>query len=152
MTEVPTSGESLTEFLAGLGWMPARRVGTELATAAWTYGGFGFSDSALAFVAQFDGLSFEYPRHSLVGGTDECVLDAVRAAGAINASRLHEYEHRAQQQLTPVGLAGSNHVVLMLSISGEMLGGYDDFLAIYGESGKQALWNIYHRVKPIRLP
>ena len=152
MTEVPTSGGSLTEFLAGLGWTPARRVGTELATAAWTYRGFSYSDSALDFVAQFNGLSFEYPRHSLVGGTDKCVLDAVRAAGAISASRVQEYEHRAQQELTPVGLSGSNHVLLMISVSGEMLGGYDDFLAIYGDDGKRALWNIYHRVKPIRLP
>jgi SUKH-3 immunity protein len=146
------SEESLTEFLAGLGWTPAWHAGTEFAKAAWASRGFGYSDSALNFVTQFDGLSFEYPRHPLVGGTDECVLDAVRAAGAISLGRVQEYEDRIQKQLTPVGLAGSNHVLLMIAVSGEMLGGYDDFLAIYGDSGKRALWNIGHRVKAIRVP
>jgi hypothetical protein len=69
----------------------------------------------------------------------------------MSATRVMEYEGRSHRQLTPVGVAGSNHLLLMISSLGEVLGGYDDFLAVYGNDGERALWNIYHRVQPARV-
>ncbi|WP_433391397.1 SUKH-3 domain-containing protein [Micromonospora sp. KLBMP9576] len=152
MTGGKASDASLVGLLTGLGWSPDRQVDLEPVISVWTARGHAPSAAAVDFVNQFDGMTFEYPRHVAVGGSHECVLDAVRATGAANPSRVHDYERRVGQRLAPVGLAASNHVVLMVAPSGQVFGGYDDFLALYGEDGKAAIWRIFHQVSPVRLP
>jgi len=148
----PDSRAALVEFLATLGVGVDRRVELKRILSVWAEDGHVASDAAVRFVGLFDGITFEYPRHPLTGGTYECVLDAVRATRATYSTRVREYERRTGQSLAPVGLAESNHVTLMIAPDGGVLGGYDDFLALYGENGEVALWNIYHRVLPVRLP
>lgn len=152
MTGAVFDDSSLTEFLIGLGWAPGCRQDIGEVVLAWTAHGYTESDAAVSFVRQFNGISFEYPRHVVVGGSHRCVIDAVRAASAVSPSRVSDYERRAGQILTPVGLAASNHVVLMVADSGKVYGGYDNYLAIYGDDGKAALWNIYHRIDSVQLP
>ncbi|MFY1651158.1 SUKH-3 domain-containing protein [Solwaraspora sp. WMMB762] len=152
MTDGEVCGASFSEFLAGIGWTPGRQVGVGRIVSEWCDRGYVPSAAATDFVGGFDGISFEYLKHVVVGGFDECVLDAVRATGAVSPTRLHGYEGRVGQRLAPVGLAASNHVILMVAVSGQIFGAYDDFLALYGENGKVALWKIHHRVEVAHLP
>jgi hypothetical protein len=118
---------------------------------AWERNGFVASNEAIRFAARFDCLSFRYPRHPIQGGYYECELNAVRAAHLIDVEKLGSYEVRTRERMTPVGISGTSHLVLLVSESGQIYGAYDAFLANYGETAEQALINIYKRVKPKRI-
>ena len=140
--------------LEAAGWFGDRRVDTGPAEVAWRARGYPVSDAAREFVASFDGIRFQYPQTLLpgLGRPDSCVLDAVEATGAIFESTVRSYEQRVLENLCPVGLAASRHLVLLISPSGRVYGGYDSFLGLYGEDGYQAVRRIFHRIKgsPVR--
>jgi hypothetical protein len=142
----------LVEVLKGSAWYPGRTIRTDEVEAAWAERGITASEVVRDFVAEFNGVEFRYARHPLAGGTDLCVLDAIKATRSVHREWLAAYEVRAQEPLWPIGIAASGHVVLMMSPTGRVIGGYDDFLAVYGENGRQALRNIAHRREPVHLP
>jgi hypothetical protein len=143
--------DELAGLLGESGWSPSRRIDVADAVTGWVQRGYTASAAAREFVAEFDGITFTYPRHPLDGGTHTCVLDAVAATRSVAPARVREYQERTGEPLCPVGRAASGHVVLLVAASGRVYGGYDDFLARYGDNGRQALRNIYHRIDPVRL-
>ena len=44
-----------------------------------------------------------------------------------------------EMPLCPAGLAASLHIMLMIAPSGKVFSGYDSFLALYGENGREAM-------------
>jgi len=143
--------ERLVEIFKSSGWFDGRHVAVEPALSAWRANGHVPTPAASEFVAEFDGLSFKYPRRPLVGGEDNCLLDAVAAVEGVFSSVVREYEVRVGEILCPVGKAASAHIVLMVAKSGRVYGGYDQFLALYGIDGRDAIVNIFDRTKPIKL-
>lgn len=106
----------------------------------------------MAFVSEFDGTSFRYVRGAPGDRyEEECVLDVVAAIRGTYSSRVREYERRVGEDLWPVGFTGSGHVVLMMSASGKVYGGYDDYLALYGEGGRIAIRNIADGESVVRV-
>ncbi|MEU8797133.1 SUKH-3 domain-containing protein [Spirillospora sp. NPDC048819] len=143
--------EEFTALVGPAGWFPFRRVDTSAAVEMWTERGFALSRAAVAFVAEFDQISLEYPRHPSVGGMHTCLLDAVQATRSIYTETLNSYSERVQEQLCPIGLAASSHLVLMIAPTGRIYGGYANFLAYYGSNGREAIWNICHRIDGLRI-
>ena len=141
------SDEQLADILAPAGWHPSRRVNIDEARGLWLQRGHTASEAAVNFASEFDGITFKYPRHKPADGEYQCSIDAILAARSIHPSVVRSYEERVHEPLCPVGLAASGHVVLMISPSGKIFGGYDAFLALYGETGREAIWNIFHRIK-----
>lgn len=146
------SDEQLAVLLAGSGWSPSRAVDVDAATTAWTNAGHVPSRAATEFVAEFDGITFKYPKHESIGGEQDCVLDAALSTRSVFPAVVRSYEERVGEALCPVGIAASQHLNLMVSTSGRVFGGYDSFLACYGVSGREAIWNIFHRVKGVPVP
>jgi len=144
MTETNACAE-FVDAISAVGWSTDRRVDTGGAVTAWEERGHVSSDAALLFAANFDGIEFDYPRAHLPGTrpTDSCVLDAAKATRSISDVVVRSYESRVSETLCPVGIAGSGHLVLLVAPSGRTYGGYDNFLARYGESGFEALCAIF---------
>jgi hypothetical protein len=141
----------LADILGASGWFEGRRVPVDSALSVWRGDGHVPTSAATDFVAEFDGLMFEYPRSVSVGGMDSCSLDAVAATAAIFPSVVREYEDRVGETLCPVGETASAHVTLMVGSSGRIYGGYDRFLAVYGDDGRHAVVSIFDRVKPLQV-
>ncbi|MEV7006699.1 SUKH-3 domain-containing protein [Streptosporangium sp. NPDC051022] len=146
------SDEQFATVSGSAGWFPSRGADTRAAADIWAQVGHTSSRAAEEFVAEFDGLSIAYPRHPSVGGEDRCVLDAVLATRSIHPATVRSYERRVSETLCPVGTAASSHLTLMVTPSGRVYGGYDAFLALYGESGRDAIWNICHRIRGVPVP
>lgn len=142
----------LAEILAGSVWYPSRHVDTAAVESFWEQSGVEASEAARKFAAEFDGVVFDYPRHPVDGGVHYCALDAVRATRSIHPETRRSYEGRVLESLCPIGISASGHLILLMGTSGRVFGGYDAFLALYGESGRQAISNTFHRVRPARLP
>jgi hypothetical protein len=149
MSDESLRASRLIEILGGAGWFDGRHVSVEAALSAWRADGHTPSYAAIDFVAEFNGLSFAYPRSAAVGGMDNCSLDAIAATGAIFSSVVREYEGRTGETLCPVGQAASGHITLLVGNSGRVYGGYDRFLAAYGENGRTAIVAIYDRIRPV---
>lgn len=141
----------LVEILEDSGWFNGRHISVEAAILAWRAGGHTPTVAAIDFVAEFDGISFAYPRSVSVGGMDNCSLDAIAATRAIFSSVVREYEVRVSETLCPVGRAASAHITLLVGNSGRVYGGYDRFLAVYGEDGHDAIIAIYDRTRPLKV-
>jgi hypothetical protein len=151
-----SQADSCQEFVAvitALGWSADRRVDTSAAVAAWEARGHFPNEAALQFVASFDGIEFQYPRLHLPGTrpTDWCLLDASYATRSVADVIVRNYEARVSENLCPVGMASSGHLVLLMASTGNTYGGYDNFLALYGDSGLAALCNIYLGRKGMRF-
>lgn len=141
----------LSDILGASGWFEGRRVSVDSALSAWRGDGHVPTSSATDFVAEFDGLAFEYPRNVSLGGMDSCSLDAVAATAAIFPSVVREYEDRVGETLCPVGRTASAHVTLMVGRSGRIYGGYDRFLAVYGDDARHAVVSIFDRAKHVQV-
>ena len=146
----PTGGR-LSEILGETTRWTASEAEIAHIRESWTELGIHSSATALRFVEEFNGIRFSYPRHPLDPGTHLCELDAERAGRIVNGEKLRAYEERAGEPLTPVGLAASSHLVLLVAEGGRTYGAYDAFLARYGESPREALEHIVDRVRPVRL-
>ncbi|WP_326954013.1 SUKH-3 domain-containing protein [Amycolatopsis sp. NBC_01286] len=146
---IEVSDKQLAVIFSDSNWSPARVVDVEGVKVAWLRAGHVPSEAAIEFVAEFDRTTFRYPRHESIGGDQDCSLDAVEAVRSTFPIVIRSYEKRVGENLCPVGIAASRHLNLMLSSSGKMFGGYDSFLACYGGSGREAIWNIYNRVKGV---
>ena len=151
MTEVADDDKFLAA-LNGAGWNPGRNTSTEEAEAAWMERGYAPSPSGVAFVSEFDGLTLMYPKHPSIGGERELKLDAVTATRSLHPDLARVYEGRVNEALVPVGMAASHHLTLLISESGKLYGGYDSFLALYGDTGMAGIRNIYQRIKGVKVP
>jgi hypothetical protein len=126
-----------------------RKVDTADTVRSWLSVGCKPSEAAIEFAMEFDGITFEYPRHASVGGLDVCYLDGARATRAVHESRIREYEVRVNESLCPIGRAASNHQALVMAPSGKVYGGYDSNLVLLGNSGREAIWRIFGRREPL---
>lgn len=151
MTEVADDDKFLAA-LNGAGWNPGRNTSTEEAEAAWMERGYAPSVSGVAFVSEFDGLTLMYPKHPSIGGKKELKLDAVTATRSLHPDLARGYEGRVKEALVPVGMAASHHLTLLISESGKLYGGYDSFLALYGDTGMAGIRNIYQRIRGVKVP
>lgn len=151
MTQV-TGDDEFSAALNGAGWIPGRQISTEDVETAWVQQGHIPFPSGVAFVAEFDCLTLMYPRHPSVGGEQELILNAVRATKSIHPDVVRAYEERIYDALVPVGIAASRHLTLLISASGKLYGGYDSFLAVYGDTGISGIQNIYRRIKGVPVP
>ncbi|MEU8122523.1 SUKH-3 domain-containing protein [Spirillospora sp. NPDC049024] len=145
------SEEQLNALLGASGWFPERKVDVAPAVEAWTRAGCAASEAALDFVSSFDGLSVRYPRRIATQGFHDLILNAAAATYAVHGDRVREYEQRTGFSLCPVGIAASNHWFLLMSPSGAVFGGIDQFLSLCGGDGREAIWNVCRHLAPIKF-
>lgn len=59
---------------------------------------------------------------------------------------------RVHEKLIVIGMAYNRYMTLMLSESGRMLGGYDDFLCLIGTDVQDGMSNLFDRRQMPELP
>ncbi|WP_137940525.1 SUKH-3 domain-containing protein [Chitinivorax sp. B] len=128
--------------LISTGWFPGRRVDVEGVIGKLKNEGYPAGSAVKVFLEEFGGLS---GMHKGYRGDDweEFHFDPIIAMEGIFRERVIDYELRFGDGLTPIGEAYNQHLVLLISEKGAMLGAYDDYLCVLGESveiGFQALF------------
>ncbi|WP_308613263.1 SUKH-3 domain-containing protein [Massilia mucilaginosa] len=68
------------------------------------------------------------------------------------ARRSSTMKARVHEKLIVIGMAYNRYMTLMLSESGRMLGGYDDFLCLIGTDVQDGMSNLFDRRQMPELP
>lgn len=122
------------EILKDMGWFENRRVDTALIKRYLTEKGYSWFPKVEAILCEFGGLNSE-----------KLHFDAIRAEKQVDSSWiLDEYANRLNNnQLCILGQAFNNHLTLFMTDSGEIFGGFDDFLCYIAADPESAIVEIY---------
>ncbi len=126
-------------LLKKAGWNNDRKIDISDYVETLMAGGYILNDVVKEFLSKFGGLRVCHPHAKVVNEDDNFHLDPIGATKSILIERVNSYEERVEEKLVVIGEAHDRHMVLMMSLSGKMYAGYDDFLVEIGENGYTAL-------------
>ena len=125
------------------GWSDDWCFGTNAFEEACRANGYASLSEAVRFVSEFGGVRGEHRAYR--SSSTACFdLDPLKALRDISKERVDNYVLRFGEVMVPVGEVLSGHLTLMISSGGSVLGGYDDYLCIIGDSienGINAIFN-----------
>jgi hypothetical protein len=143
-----SGAKAVRDLLTSSGWTPTRRVDISAIEDHHARAGYPLSPPARRFLGAFAGLTVRYldpqppPYHDVIS-----FLPLETAAGT-PPQAVRSYEARVEAPLTIIGSARSNHLTLMMDDQGRVYGGYDKFLARYGNTGREAIETLVLRKQP----
>lgn len=146
-----TEDTELFGFLREIGWAPGRQVDLAADLEEWETSGYSVSDAVRRWMGECNGLEFEYPRHSAVGGVHTCVVSGALSSRRIHRALVAEYEERVGRALCPIGQSASGGLFLLMDSMGATYGGHDHYLGKVADDGYRALLTIRKREPLIRL-
>ena len=136
--------KDISEKIEKYGWSPERKIDTTEIIKALKEEGYHISEYALKVIEQFGNLELEQPAFRVKNETEKIHLNPLRASTRIYRDRVSEYEERTDESLVVIGEAYNGHLTLMVSSSGKVYGGYDNYLNRLGNSFEEALESIYY--------
>ena len=150
--------EKVYNALVNAGWVSCRKLDIRNFEQALLEDAYEVWPLLKDFLSEFGGLVLVQP--SLVEPTVE---EQKKYPKLSREMKLHfvpadadsvkdSYEARAGERLTPFGAAYNDHLTLMMTPTGKIYGGYDNFLCFMGNSYVEMLENIYHRIKTPEIP
>jgi hypothetical protein len=126
------------------GWDPERRIDTTEIVKVLNNEGYQVNHYALEVIEQFGNLEFQHPSFKIKNQTEKMHFNPLRACDHIYREKVEEYESRIGESLVVIGEAYNEHLILMASDSGNIYGGYDDYLTLLGNSIEDALKAIFY--------
>jgi hypothetical protein len=138
--EKPTS-----DFLRQMHWSEDRTIDTHSYLRRLSEDGYTLSPPVESFLECFGGLEGLMPAYVENTKLERIHFDPVEAIGNIYREKVATYEERVGEPLVAVGEAYNGHLTLMLSATGRMYGGYDDFLCLLGNSAAEAIVTLFER-------
>lgn len=131
-------------LLETAGWFSCRSVDITDAETFLKQEGYSLNDVVQSFLREFYGLTVEFPdKHAAdcpqLPLTNEFHFNAMEAAGSIFRNTVELYEKEANEPLVVIGEAYHRHLVLMISFSGMIYGGYDSYFALLGNDISEAI-------------
>lgn len=122
------------EILKDMGWFENRRIDTTHVKEYLTEKGYSWFPKVEAAFSEFGGLSSE-----------KLHFDAIRAEMQVDPSWiLNDYANRLNRsKLCILGQAFNNHLTLFIADSGDIFGGFDDFLCYIAADPRSAIVEIY---------
>jgi hypothetical protein len=126
------------------GWHPQRKIDTTKIVGSLSDEGYQLNRFALETIEQFGNLEFEHPSLKVRDREKRMHFNPLRACDRIYREKVEEYELRIGESLVVVGEAYDGHLTLMVSDSGKVYGGYDNFLTLLGSSVEDALETIFY--------
>jgi hypothetical protein len=107
--------------------------------------GYEINDYAICFVEQFGWLKGSHRAYRTID-LESFDFNPCKAISDIPKERVDIYSLRYGEGLIPIGEIFTEHLTLMVSSSGALLGGYDDYLCIIGESLEKGIEAIFEPV------
>lgn len=140
--------ESVRIMLLESGWSPGRKIDIAKYRDLTLTEGYKWFDSAQNFLSEFGDLKIIFFREN--GDKDSLHFEAMKAMADIDPTWLKEdYFFRVgNKDLCVIGQAFSNHMTLMMDVSGCVYGGFDDSLYFIGNNGSEAIETICLNGKP----
>ncbi|MDR6226267.1 SUKH-3 domain-containing protein [Desmospora profundinema] len=143
--KVPLS-KNAAACLIRAGWTPSRRMDVSVHCQALREEGYRIFPEAKRFLERFVGLRVTIPAYKLRDREDFFHLDPREASRQVFIEQIRDYEERIGESLVVIGEAYSNHLALMISETGKILGGFDRFLVMLGEDGWKGMESLYQGV------
>ena len=140
------------DFLKKMTWTDHRDVDPAPFLACLVADGYTLFPQAKRFFQRFGGLGGDMPAYRVAGVFDRIDFDPAQAICYTSRETVSDYEARVHEKLLVIGMAYNRHMTLMLSESGRMLGGYDDFLCLIGNDVQEGMSNLFDRREMPELP
>ena len=138
--------QEVKQFLKKFGWSDERKIDIKKQKTFLENEGYEVFESAQRFLSSFADIRFEIPLDH-----DKVHFDPIKAASNIFIENIKFYEERTGEKMIPVG-ENSYHYTLLLSISGKMYAGFDDFLFLLGDDYESAIETLYYDLDKIAIP
>lgn len=136
--------KKVEKLLRDYGWYPERRVEISQYCANWKKEGYTLSQAAIQFTENMAGLRIVHGAYTKGNGEDESIFDPQKALDTIFYERVQEdYEKKIGASLCPIGVGFSEHLVYLITPTGAIYGGFDDYFCLIGENVESALENIF---------
>ena len=128
-----------SECLSRSGWHPNRTLDTTTFVGSLIAAGFVVHEAAADFLKEFGGLCIKYPHAKVADLEDEMHFDALIVSAHITPAAVNAYAKVLGRKLTPIGEADRGYLTLMMDDEGKVYASYDDFFALVGSSGADAI-------------
>ncbi|MDQ1817396.1 SUKH-3 domain-containing protein [Massilia sp. CCM 9210] len=133
------------DFLRKMGWTEHRAVDPAPFLACLVADGYELFPKARPFFQRFGGLGGDMPAYRVAGAFDRIDFHPAHAISCTCREQVSAYEARVHQKLVVIGMAYNSHMTLLLSDTGRMYGGYDDFLCLIGNDVHDGITNLFGR-------
>lgn len=105
--------------------------------------GYHVFSSVIDFLHHFGGLYIKNFRDRSPQAPLTFDFDVSRAMRSVPRERIaYLYESRISSPLCVIGQAHEDHMILMMDATGKVYGGYDEFMALIGNTGEEAIENL----------
>ena len=121
------------------GWYESRHIDIEKYKMTLILEGYVSNDLVNGFLTEFGGIEVTHSAFLAKGKLDTFHFDVIRAIEGVYRECVETYEQKVGESLAVVGEAYSNHLVLLMSISGKFYGAFDDVLILIGNNKFEAL-------------
>ncbi|MDQ1834242.1 SUKH-3 domain-containing protein [Massilia scottii] len=137
--------EPTFDFLRKMGWTEHRAVDPAPFLACLVADGYELFPAARRFFQRFGGLGGDMPAYRVAGAVDRIDFHPAHAIRCTCRQQVSAYEARVHEKLVVIGMAYNEHMTLLLSDGGRILGGYDDFLCLIGNDVHDGISNLFDR-------
>ncbi|MFI8709564.1 SUKH-3 domain-containing protein [Bacillus sp. NPDC077411] len=131
-------------YLRQGGWMSNRETDISPFTTILEEEGYFVSEASQEFLKQFGGLVLNQPAFKILNELEKLHFDPILICEHVYRERVETYEERVEEPLVVIGEAYNEQLILMMSPSGKIYGGYDDYLTILGDNYDEAFEALYH--------
>ena len=128
-----------SECLNRSGWFPNRSLDTITLLESLIAAGFIVNEPAVDFLKEFGELCIKYPHAKVTDMDDEMHFDPWVVSTHITPAAVNAYAKVLGRQLSPIGEAARGYLTLMMDDEGKVYASYDDFFALVGSSGADAI-------------
>jgi len=132
------------------GWFEGRSCNVQKFKEACKINDYDVFPTALAFVERFGWLEGHH-RAYRTSDLESFDFNPCKAIDDIYKERVDDYSSRFGEALIPVGEIHNGHLTLMISPSGAVVGGYDDFLCILGEDAESGVNAIFEQSEVVGI-
>lgn len=127
------------ECLNRSGWHPNRVSDATTFVESLNAAGFVVHEAAADFMKEYGGLYIQYPHAKVAGMKDEMHFDPAIVITHITPAAVNAYAKVLGTKLCPIGEAARGYLTLMMDERGQVYASYDDFFALVGRSGADAI-------------
>ncbi len=139
------------ELLERSGWYPGRKIDISEMEILVKRNGFPINPFVGSILGEFGGLRVTHPHAVVPGVEDYFHFDVARAISGRDMKWLEDYSKIVGEQLTPVGEAFRDYMILCVGGSGCVYAGFDETLVLVGESPEFAIENLCSGAKLLDL-
>lgn len=127
------------ECLYRSGWHPNRQSDATAFVKSLNAAGFVVHQAAANFLTEYGGLCIKYPHAKVANREEEMHLNPLIVITHITPAAVNAYAKALGRKLTPIGEAARGYLTLMMDEDGKVYASYDDFFALVGSSGADAI-------------